>query len=348
MPYADQNRHFFVTTVELGLTTSQASQDYAAIPITYTISGNTGVANATLSYTDTTAKTVTADSTGAYSFLVSYSWNGTVTPSKAGCLFMPASRAYTNVLGNQTGQNYTEYIVVTMKVFLQGPFSGGAMTTTLDTSGYLPLTSETAYPAATYGYTASTVASIPSAGIVDWLLVELRSDTAGATKVAGRAGFLKSDGTVVDTDGVSALRFAGVLPGNYYIVVRHRNHLAIMSAAAVALSGTSALYDFTTAQMQAYGTSPMAALTGGAFGMIAGDVNQDGIVKYNLTSNDRALIYLRIGSGSVNTTVSGYYPEDVNLDGVVKYNLSNNDRGIIYVNIGSGSVNATVSTKVPK
>ena len=238
-------------------------------------------------------------------------------------------------------------VQVRLKVYLQGPFSAGVMTTTLDTSGFIPHTSDSAYSAATYGYTASTVTSIPNTNIVDWLLVELRSDTAGATKAASRAGFLKSVGTVVDIDGTSPLSFTGVSPGNYYIVVRHRNHLAIMSATAVALSSASALYDFTTAQTQAYGTSPMAALTGGAFGMIAGDVNQDGVVKYNLRGNDRALIYARIGGGLVNTTVRGYYPEDVNLDGIVKYNLGGSDRAIIYVNIGSGAVNATVSTKVP-
>ena len=237
--------------------------------------------------------------------------------------------------------------VANIKVFLQGPSSAGAMTTTLNTSGLIPLTSESAYAAGTYGYSASAVTSIPNTSIVDWLLVELRSDITGATKVAGRAGFLKNDGTVVDIDGASPLSFAGVSPGNYYVVVRHRNHLSIMSAAPIALSSTSALYDFKTAQTQAYGTNAMAALTGGAFGMIAGDVNQDGIVKYNLGGNDRALIYVRIGGGIVNNTVSGYYPEDVNLDGVVKYNLGDNDRGIIYVNIGSGAVNATVSTKVP-
>ena len=81
--------------------------------------------------------------------------------------------------------------------------------------------------------------------------------------------------------------------------------------------------------------------------MIAGDVNQDGIIKYNLGANDRALIYIRIGSGNVNLTISGYYPEDINLDGVVEYNLLNNDRAIIYFNIGGGSLNATVWTRVP-
>ena len=64
--------------------------------------------------------------------------------------------------------------------------------------------------------------------------------------------FLKSDGTIVDTDGTSPVQFTGLSAGNYYIVIRHRNHLAIMSASAIPLSSSSALYDFTTAQSQAY------------------------------------------------------------------------------------------------
>jgi CSLREA domain-containing protein len=82
------------------------TQDYTATPITYTISGNAGVGGATLSYTDGTAKSTTADGSGAYSFTVPYNWSGTVTPSKAGYTFSPANKSYTNVLGNQT-QDYT-------------------------------------------------------------------------------------------------------------------------------------------------------------------------------------------------------------------------------------------------
>ena len=69
----------------------------------YTISGNAGVAGATLSYTDGTPKTVTADGSGAYSFQVPIDWSGTVTPSKAGYTFSPASMSYTNVQADQTG-----------------------------------------------------------------------------------------------------------------------------------------------------------------------------------------------------------------------------------------------------
>ncbi|MGD0613112.1 MAG: hypothetical protein ABSB41_16560 [Anaerolineales bacterium] len=68
----------------------QTGQDYTATAITYTISGNAGVAGATLSYTDGTAKTATSAADGSYSFTVSYNWSGTVTPSLAGYTFSPA------------------------------------------------------------------------------------------------------------------------------------------------------------------------------------------------------------------------------------------------------------------
>jgi 2',3'-cyclic-nucleotide 2'-phosphodiesterase (5'-nucleotidase family) len=82
-------------------------QDYTAAAITYTISGNAGVGGAKLSYTDGTPKTATADGSGNYSFSVSYDWTGTVTPSKIGYVFTPTHIDYTNVLANQTSQNYT-------------------------------------------------------------------------------------------------------------------------------------------------------------------------------------------------------------------------------------------------
>ncbi len=87
--------------------TNQTAQNYTATPITYTLSGNAGVAGATLSYTDGSPKTATADGGGNYSFTVSYNWSGTVTPSKTGYTFSPVNNVYSNVLADQTGQDYT-------------------------------------------------------------------------------------------------------------------------------------------------------------------------------------------------------------------------------------------------
>ena len=206
---------------------------------------------------------------------------------------------YPNVKGNAT--------VVNAQIFLQGPFNAGIMTTTLNSSGLLPLTSETEYPAATYEYTARTVGSIPNVTIVDWILVELRTGTAANTKVAEVAAFVKNDGTIVDIDGTSLLTVS-VNAGSYYIVVRHRNHLAIMSASAVPLTGASVLYNFTTAQAQAYGSGPMAALAGGVFGLFSGDSNRDG----QITALD-----FNTWNSNTKAGQTGCVADDMNLDAQV-------------------------------
>ena len=74
--------------------------------IKYTITGNAGAPGVTLSYTDVTAKTVTADGAGVYTISIPYGWSGTVTPSLTFYTFDPVSRPYTNVLSNQTAQDY--------------------------------------------------------------------------------------------------------------------------------------------------------------------------------------------------------------------------------------------------
>ena len=71
-----------------------------------TISGNAGIAGASLNYAGTTNGSATADGTGAYSFTVPFDWSGTVTPSKLGYTFSPVNRTYANLGTDQTGQNY--------------------------------------------------------------------------------------------------------------------------------------------------------------------------------------------------------------------------------------------------
>ena len=85
---------------------NQASQDYTANATapTFTISGNAGVASATLTYT---GGSTLADGSGFYSFAVVSGWSGTVTPSLAGYTFTPVNRTYTNVVSNQTSQDYS-------------------------------------------------------------------------------------------------------------------------------------------------------------------------------------------------------------------------------------------------
>ena len=90
--------------------------------------------------------------------------------------------------------------------------------------------------------------------IVDWVLVELRNGSDPSRLVATRAALLQRDGDVVDMDGVSPVAFANQSNGSYYVVVGHRNHLRVMTAAPVALSNASPLIDFTNPATPTYGT----------------------------------------------------------------------------------------------
>ena len=242
------------------------------------------------------------------------------------------------------GQVRIRPLSVNVKAMLQGPYVAGSMATTLHTMGVLPPSHP--YAGSPWAHTGSESVSPVPAGIVDWVLVELRTGAAGSTKAGMRAAFIRNDGAVVDLDAISPVGFPGLSAGSYYVVLRHRNHLAIMSANPLALNSSSVLYDFTTGADKVTG-GDLKDLGSGMYGMWTGDVNANGIVKYNGGGNDRLAVLTRIGGMDVNATVSDYYPEDVNLNGMVKYNGGGNDRLTILQVIGGTNINATRSTRVP-
>jgi len=82
--------------------------------------------------------------------------------------------------------------------------------------------------------------------------------------------FLGSDGTILSSFGKAA-------NGNYYIVVKHRNHLETWSSTAPAFAtGSTVNYDFTTAANKAYGNNMKQV--GSAWVLYGGDGNADGYV----------------------------------------------------------------------
>jgi peptidoglycan/xylan/chitin deacetylase (PgdA/CDA1 family) len=208
----------------------------------------------------------------------------------------------------------TPGVTVKAKAFLQGPYNPG--TASMNTSLVVPATS----PYSDH----RSVASVPS-GVVDWVKIEIRSSLSGPA-AASRSAFIKSDGSIVDDDGTSDISFQ-VSPGYYYIVVGHRNHLGIISSSPVELSQSSSLYDFTTAMSKAHtsGQNPMAALTGGKFGLVAGDTDGNGTIDH--AADIMTLWYPGVG-------LSGYNNADYNLDGTVEFN---NDIALWLPNFGLAS-----------
>ena len=168
------------------------------------------------------------------------------------------------------------------KVFLEGPFNGITMNTTLNSLSYLPLNQPYSKAPWNYSGNESVAAGFFSlhTNIVDWILLELRSGTSAGSIVSKRAAFLLSNGNIVDLDGYSPVSFTGPTAGYYYIVIKHRNHLAVMSSGSLALDIATISYDFTTSQNQAYNSSylPMKSLGGDKFGLYSGDANADGSV----------------------------------------------------------------------
>lgn len=258
-------------------------------------------------------------------------------------------------------------LLVTPKIFLQGNYNTGTgrMTDALRTLNLIPATEP--YTGATNfthsgsggGETpdvATIIGSTAPAGddaIVDWVFVQLHDGTTGNV-VSTRSVLLQRDGDLVETDGVSPVNMAGNVIGNYYISVRHRNHLAIRSLGNIALAKTTtSVYNFTTAQTQAFpgavSNNPMATLNTGIYGMWGGSTNDDLIVKMtglNANNNDYLKLVNVLGSSTA-TIPNTYSKQDLNLDGSVKMtglNASNNDY-LKLINVLGSSI-STISQPV--
>jgi hypothetical protein len=198
-----------------------------------------------------------------------------------------------------------------LKVFLEGPYSSVSGTMGTGLGAIIPLTQP--YSGSPWNYAGTEQVSAIPANTTDWILVELRTDPWSSSKVATRAGFLRNDGVITEIDGTTDLSFPGITFGSYYLVIYHRNHLAIMSSTAALLNAGSAVYDFTTGSGLTYGGASgykKIDLVTNKWGMIAGDANQS----KNVYIDDYTDYWIpKFG-------LHQYLPGDFNLDGNVFLN----------------------------
>ncbi|MBN1339047.1 MAG: hypothetical protein JXA03_06980 [Bacteroidales bacterium] len=218
---------------------------------------------------------------------------------------------------------------VSLKAFLEGPYNGSAMSTFLNSNNIIPLSQP--FNQAPWNYTGTeSVSSIPGNDITDWALVELRdaataTQATAATVIYEHAVFIRNDGKIVDLDGSETLSLPVAVNENLFAVIWHRNHLGIMSANPLQLTGNTWTYDFTTGIMQVYGGgSGHKLIAPGVWGMISADGNADKQVN-NADKND----VWKVQAGS-----SGYLAGDFDMNGQVD-NPDKNDEWI--PNSGSGS-----------
>ncbi|MCD4697850.1 MAG: hypothetical protein K8S16_16615, partial [Bacteroidales bacterium] len=221
-------------------------------------------------------------------------------------------------------------IAVNLKAFLEGPFDISEMTTSLNSSGFLPLSQP--YNISPWNYNGTeNVGSIPNSDVVDWVLIELRetpgdaSTATSGTMIGKQAGFILKNGNIVNTGGSSFMRFNVEITENLFAVIYHRNHLSIMSANTLTLSGEEYIYDFTSDTGQVYnGINGHKEIATGIWGMMAGNGNSDG----EISNQDKDDVWL-LENGN-----AGYYSGDFDMNGQV----NDSDKDVLWeLNVGKST-----------
>ncbi len=177
--------------------------------------------------------------------------------------------------------------------------------------------------------------------IVDWVYVELRDSTDNTQVVAGQSALLQRDGDVVGVDGNSNLAFR-VTPGDYYIVIKHRNHLGVMTLSTVSLTNVTTLVDCTDVNNAiTYGTDAQTTfgMPSGVVAMWSGDTNGDGRLNYSGAVSDVPSIRSQVFNDPDNSIFGGppvasypsqgYNGTDVDLDGNAVYSGTASD--VLYI-----------------
>ncbi len=236
-----------------------------------------------------------------------------VQPSVTTTYYVSATDGSTSVDTVVVNVNCTP--ILNAKVFLQAVNPAtGLMPTDLLTAGNFP----TSDPYATAAFntkfthvnnsvvattTPTVLAVTGNNAIVDWVFIELRKDISGSiSAVYTKSALLQADGNVVDTDGVSPVTFPNAPSGNYYVAIRHRNHLGFRTLNTVALSSTSPALDFTNNSVPLNGITPTVALTPTVSVMNGGDGNSDG----SIDSSDSAIWELQNGGFNDYNLITDY------------------------------------------
>ena len=250
----------------------------AAGTYTYTTTNSQGCDSMATLYLTIKSPTSSTDSITINASQLPYSWNG-LTFNAAGT----QTAHLTNAAGCDSAATLTLSVTAStvafhLKAMLQGLYIGNGkmIAAPFSADGVSPMS------------------------IADTITVELR-DTTQFNVIHSIKGLL-------DTAGNAIITFPGSVNGNrYYLVVGHRNSIAVWSANPVTISATTN-YDFTNAITKAFGSN--MAEDGGVFMLFSGDINQDGSIDFS----DYPDLDISSSNGDL-----GYLPFDLNGDASVDF-----------------------------
>lgn len=195
-----------------------------------------------------------------------------------------------------------------LNVLLEGAYNltTALMNTTLLNNSLLPI--KQPYNRVPWNYNGLENTTQLAANAVDWVLVELRDPLNYANIIQQKAAILLSNGNIVNanTNFNNTLTFTNLNPGNYYVSVKHRNHLGVVSALPIAIPTQNMLY-LTASLNSIIGQNQLVMLNNNIFGLAASDANGSGVInvvdfnKYSAQLNQNNI----------------YSDSDFNLDGSV-------------------------------
>jgi len=243
--------------------------------------------------------------------------------------FRLSSDSYLNWEGMVIDDLVIEGVDVSTKIrpvaFLQGagvnPVNGeeNLMRDDLRTSGMVPNTS----PYTDGLVIPSSILSTTGANaIVDWVWLEFRDAANKSNVVASRSALLQRDGDIVEIDGNQDLNL-DLVAGNYYLAIKHRNHLGVVSASTYSLTANTTTVNLSidTASVTG-GTNAVVLLNNGRYAMISGDYDENGQIQ---NSDINQVIQLLGGSG--------YNKADMDMNGQIQNTDINN---LMNSNLGKG------------
>jgi len=158
---------------------------------------------------------------------------------------------------------------------------------------------------------------------VDWVLISLRNGTSETTTFKQAAALLMEDGQVVFPD---RCLLTDSDPQSFYAVIEHRNHIGAMSAAPLAVSGKSAVYDFTNKNSYAPSLNGQKEVKPGVWALFTGESDHSAN-GYDINGADKGLWSNDNGIFSIYTT------SDFNLNG----DINGSDKSCWNVNNGIAS-----------
>lgn len=136
--------------------------------------------------------------------------------------------------------------------------------------------------------------------VADQITVELHDGKANDTII------YSADSVNLNTNGQVTLDLPGIYSGEYYVAIRHRNSIAVVSSTVISFDGLNISYSFDSPAKE-YGGNLML-LPDGRYAMYSGDSNQDNMI----TLSDIACVL-----ADSNAFSTGYLSTDINGDGLV-------------------------------